>query len=316
MDFIGQASLLKGFRNELMHNTLGHAYAFTGERGIGKRTLSRYVAKTILCTNRDNDYRPCGTCRSCKGFDENINPNFKIIRNETRKILIKQIRDLIEDISIRPAEGRKVYLIEEADLMTPDAQNCLLKTLEEPPSYGIILLTTSIYESLLLTIRSRIVQIRLKPYSVKDMKSIAKVNNIDITDKEHLLSLSGGNPGRVIELIADKGFEENRNMVMRFVFEGNTRSKLEFNQYLSKRKNSFSPCMDILESVYRDVLLAQCSLADGLINSDKKDNIIKYAKGYSPLDISEKIARIQEVRSNLKRNMNYQLAVDMVTLDV
>ncbi len=316
MEFIGQASILKTFKNEMMHEALGHAYAFTGQKGIGKRTLAHYVAKTVLCTDKSNDFKPCGVCRSCRGFDENINPNFKVIRNETRKILIKQIRELIEDISIRPSVGKKVYLIEEADLMTTDAQNCLLKTLEDPPEYGIILLTTSVYESLLLTIRSRVVQIRLKPYSIQDMKAIATENNIDITDKEHFLSLSGGNPGRFIELLDDKGFEENRNMVMRFVFEGSTNSRLEFNQYLSKKKNSFSSCMDILESVYRDTLLAQCSLVDGLINSDKKDNIIKYAKGYSPLDISEKISRIQEVRSNLKRNMNYQLAVDMVTLDL
>lgn len=314
MDFIGQAPILERFRNEIINDKLGHAYAFTGEKGIGKRTLAHYIAKTILCIGKDNDIRPCGNCRSCRGIEEDINPYFKVIRSETRKILIKQIRELIEDISIRPAEGRKVYLIEEADLMTIDAQNCLLKTLEEPPTYGIILLTTSVFESLLLTIRSRIVQHRLKPYSVEDIRSISKINGIDITGKEYLISLSGGIPGRIFELAADKSFEENRIMIMKFVFEGDTYSKLELNQYLSKNRNVFSSCMDILESVYRDALLAQCSLTDGLINSDKKDNIIKYAKGLTPLDIFEKISGIQEIRSNLKRYMNYQLAVDMLTL--
>lgn len=316
MDFIGQASIVKGLRNELINDSLGHAYTFTGEKGLGKRTLAHYTAKLILCNEKNIDLKPCGVCRSCRGFDENINPNFKVIRNETRKILIKQIRELIEDISIKPASGKKVYLIEEADLMTPDAQNCLLKTLEEPPDYGIILLTTAVYESLLLTIRSRVVQLRLKPYSINEMKAIAKAKGIDISDREHFLSLSGGNPGRAIELFSDKGFEENRSMVLKFVFEGDTRSRLEFNQYLSKRKNAFSSCMDILETIYRDAMLVQCSFSDGLINSDKKDNIIKYAKGLSYLEISDRISRIQEVRSNLKRNMNYQLAVDMVTLDV
>lgn len=316
MDFTGQVPILERLRKEIKKGTLGHAYAFTGEKGIGKRTLAHYIAKTILCSEKGDDIEPCGRCRSCRSLDEGVNPNFKVIRNETRKILIKQIRDLIEDISVRPAEGKKVYLIEEADLMTIEAQNCLLKTLEDPPAYGIILLTTSVYESLLITIRSRVVQLRLKPYSAEEIKLIAKKNGIDITGREYLISLCGGIPGRIFELAADKSFEENRSMVMKFVFEGDTRSRLELNQYLSKNRNVFLSCIDILESVYRDALLAQCSLTDGLINSDKKDNIIKYAKGLSPLDIFEKISEIQEIRSNLKRYMNYQLAVDMLTLAV
>ncbi|HHW23788.1 MAG TPA: DNA polymerase III subunit delta' [Clostridiaceae bacterium] len=314
MGFTGQAHILERLKNEIKNGTLGHAYAFTGEKGIGKRTLAHYMAKTILCTEKGNDIEPCGKCRSCRSFEEGVNPNFRVIRNETKKILIRQIRDMIEDISVRPAEGKKVYLIEEADLMTVDAQNCLLKTLEEPPPYCIILLTTSVYESLLLTIRSRVAQLRLKPYTEGEIKTIAKANGIDIRGKEYLTSLCGGIPGRIFELASDKSFEENRNIVMRFVFEADTRSRLDFNQYLSKNKSAVSSCMDILESIYRDALMVQCSVTDGLINSDKKDNIIKYARGLSPDDIFAKISGIEEIRSNLKRYMNYQLAVDMLTL--
>lgn len=315
MDFIGQKSIIDSFKNNVNCNTLSHAYALTGPVGMGKKTLSHYLAKMLLCTGTEENV-PCGQCRSCKSFDAGSNPQFTVLRNETQKILIKQIRGLIEDICIRPAKGRKVYIIEEADRMTPDAQNCLLKTLEEPPAYAIILLTTAYFDSLLITVRSRIVHTRLKPYSKEELKRIAKNKGLDINGREHLLNWSQGIPGNALKLLGDSQFEENRDMVMKFVFNNHDFSNLELNQYLSKKKESFDECMDILESVYRDVLLVLCNAGDGLINSDKKNNIIEYAKNHEFLEITEKIAKIHEIRSNLKRNMNYQLAVDMVTLEI
>ncbi len=318
MQFIGQKPIIEGFRQKIKQNTLSHAYALTGPVGMGKRTLAHYLAKMLLCTGQE-DLSPCGQCRSCKSFEAGANPQFTVIRNETRNILIKQIRGLIEDIGIRPASGRKVYLIEEAERMTPDAQNCLLKTLEEPPSYAVILLTSAFYESLLLTVRSRVVQIKLKPASFEELKRIVDLKGVAIEGKEHLLTWSHGIPGKALQLLGDTQFEENRERVMAYVFNEDGFAHLEFNQYLSKKKESFDGCMDILESVYRDILVVSVNgsdKGDGLINSDKKDNILAYAQRNDPLVLTEKISRIHDIRSNLKRNMNYQLAVDMITLGV
>lgn len=315
MYYIGQTDIVDGFRNGIKHDTLGHAFVLTGETGIGKKTLAHFIAKALLCTEEEKTL-PCGHCRACRSFDGNINPNFFVIRSETRNIVIKQIRELIDNISIRPLKGRKVYIIENADRMTNQAQNCLLKTLEEPPPYAIIILTTANYEALLLTIRSRIIRINLKPCSINEMKLIIQKNGINIIGKEHFLSLSRGIPGKAIQLMEDKDFEENREKTLSFMFDENTGSTLSFNQYLSKNRSAFNTCLEILESLYRDILLVSCSLDGGLINSDKKDNILKYANKHSTIDVTEKISRIEKVRSNMKRNMNYQLAVDMITLDV
>lgn len=316
MEFIGQSSIVEDFGNKIKNNKLGHAYILTGEPGIGKRTLARYLAKTILCTDRKENQAPCGNCRACKTFDVNVNPNFTVVRHETRSIVIKQIRNMLEDIEIRPSEGKKVYIIEEADRMTTQAQNCILKTLEEPPPYAVIILTTAIYDSLLITIKSRAVQVSLKPYSLDEMREILNVNRISFADKEYLLSLSQGIPGKTINLIDDKDFEESRNKVMSFLFDNSTMSAMEFNKYLSDNKEAFSTCMDIIDSVYHDALMVLYSIEDGLINPDKKDNIIKYANEHSTYSIMQKISRIQEIRLNLKRNLNYQLAVDIVTLEI
>lgn len=314
MNYIGQTDIVDEFRNRIKHDSISHAFVLTGEKGIGKKNLAYFISKALLCTEKGDVQLPCGYCRACKGFDEKVNPNFMVIRSETKNIVIKQIRDLIDDIGIRPLQGRKVYIIEDADRMTVQAQNCLLKTLEEPPTYAKIILTTANYDALLLTIRSRIVRINLKPSSINDIKLIAQKKGIDIAGKEHLLSLSRGIPGKAFQLMADKDFEENRKETLKFIFNDDSSSKLEFNQYLSKNKGAFNVCVDILESIYRDALLIRCSLEDGLINSDKKDNILKYANMHSTIDITEKISRIEKVRNNMKRNMNYQLAVDIITM--
>lgn len=314
MNFIGQSSLVKDFKDKMENQSLSHAYAFTGPVGIGKRTFAGYLSQMLLC--EDLAHAPCGHCRSCRCFEAEGHPRLTIIRNETQKILIKQIRGLIEDIGMRPSSGRKVYVIEEADRMTPDAQNCLLKTLEEPPSYAVILLTTAYYESLLTTVRSRTVQIKMKPYKEQDIRDIVLKKGVVLKGKEHLLAWSQGNPGKALQLMNDEKFSENREKVLQFLFEEGEFPALEFNLFLSKRKESFLTCMDIMESVYRDALLVLFGQGDGLINSDKKDKIVAYANRYKPIELTEKIAIIQEMRSNLKRNMNYQLAVDTVTLEV
>ncbi|HHU91004.1 MAG TPA: AAA family ATPase [Clostridiaceae bacterium] len=314
MDYIGQTEIIDEFRKGIRHDSLGHAFVLTGEKGIGKKTLAHYIAKALLCTEKESVRLPCGCCRACKSFDEYVNPNLMVIRSETKNIVIKQIRDLIDDIGIRPLQGRKVYVIEDAERMTVQAQNCLLKTLEEPPDYAIIILTTSNYESLLLTIRSRVVRKQLKPSTINELKLIAQKKGIDTNGKEYLLALSRGIPGIAFQLMADKDFEKNREETLNFIFDENISTKLYYNQYLSKNRNAFAVCTDILESVYRDALLVKCSLEDGLINSDKKDNIMKYAKMHSTIDITEKISRIEKVRNNMKRNMNYQLAVDYITM--
>lgn len=314
MNYIGQTDIVDEFRNRIKHDSISHAFVLTGEKGIGKKNLAHFISKALLCTEKGDVQLPCGYCRACKSFDENVNPSFMLIRSETKNIVIKQIRDLIDDIGIRPLQGRKVYIIENADRMTVQAQNCLLKTLEEPPIYAKIILTTANYDALLLTIRSRIVRINLKPSSINDIKLIAQKKGIDIAGKEHLLSLSRGIPGKAFQLMADKDFEENRKETLKFIFNDDSSSKLDFNQYLSKNKGAFNVCVDILESIYRDALLIRCSLEDGLINLDKKDNILKYANMHSTIDITEKISRIEKVRNNMKRNMNYQLAVDIITM--
>lgn len=313
--FTGQNHIVKNFRNMHENGLLGHAYALTGPAGIGKKTLARVLAGMLLCYDAP-EKAPCGHCNACKTFEAGTNPNLLIIAPKTQKILIEQIRVLIEDISVKPPVGRKVYIIEDADRMTPQAQNCLLKTLEEPPSYAVILLTVSHIDSLLLTIRSRVAQLSLHRYSDLEIRKILAARSISGNQADSAIAFSEGIPGKAISLSENQEFHNLRELVIKSVLSrslANT-DDLELNNMLSKDKDALAVCLGIMESVYRDAALVGSGITDGLINGDKRDNIIEYARKRPMQEIMDNLARIEEIRSNIRSYMNYQLAVDMITL--
>ncbi len=313
--FIGQEALINRFTELYQSGSMAHAYALCGPDGIGKLTLARAFAKMLLCTGEAAN-PPCGVCRSCRSFEMDSNPNYMQISASTQKIGIEQIRALIDDIATKPAFGRKVYVIEDGERMTPAAQNCLLKTLEEPPSYGVIFITTALYSSLLSTVRSRLVHLTLTPYKEEELKEVVKRGGISFQGREYALAYSGGIPGKAVEFLADGGFEETRRQVMDFVFatESIAASMAEFNLYLSKNKQACNQALDILMSVYRDAMLLLCGEEIRLINPDKKGKLLEYIKKHDRIELANYIDRLEIMRNNLKHNLNYQLAVDMVTL--
>lgn len=135
-----------------------HAYLFVGQGGDEQFQVAKECSKTWLCNSKDN--KPCGTCKSCVQFDSNNHPDFEIIEPEANSIKIEKARYLIDKMIEKPiVSEKKIFIINEADKMTVQAQNCLLKVLEEPPTYGIIILVGSNEQVFLNTIRSRCVKL-------------------------------------------------------------------------------------------------------------------------------------------------------------
>lgn len=168
----------KIFLNKIVKsdNTV-HSYMFEGIEGIGKSIFARDFAKMLLCMG--DSKTDCRTCKSCIEFENNNNPDFIQIKPDGKVIKIEQIRQMQEKILEKPiVSDKKVYIIDDADLMTKEAQNCLLKTLEEPPKFAVIILVLSNDSKILNTIKSRCMRIFFEKLKNEELNKYA-VENFD-----------------------------------------------------------------------------------------------------------------------------------------
>lgn len=200
MDFcniIGNNAIKQLLTNSIRSNNLVHSYLFVGTDGIGKSLFAKEFAKMILCLE---DNKPCDTCSSCIKFESDNHPDFMFVDSEDEKsIKIGQIRLLQENISEKPiVSAKKVYIINNSDLMTVEAQNCLLKTLEEPPEYATIILLLSNESKLLNTIKSRGTKIVFQNLTEEELLEYAKRNNIEVNP--NLLNTCNGSISKLISL--------------------------------------------------------------------------------------------------------------------
>lgn len=201
MDFkniIGNREAKEYLKNSIKEGNILHSYLFLGTDGIGKKMIAKEFAKNILCNNTEEEI--C-TCKSCTYFLSDNHPDFFLINDEGETIKIDQIRKITEKVIEKPIiSDKKVYIINNAEKMTKEAQNCLLKTLEEPPEYVVIILISSNENVILNTIKSRCMMLKFKDISEEDLRKFATeiLDYEDLTD--NLLKSFGGSIGRAINL--------------------------------------------------------------------------------------------------------------------
>jgi len=175
---IGNEKNKELLKNIIDTNNIAHSYMFIGKDSIGKLLFAKEFAKAILCTAEE---KPCNKCKSCIEFDTYNNPDFSILDPEGTSIKIEQIRELIKKIYEKPVvSNRKVYIINDSNYMTKEAQNSLLKTLEEPPEYVTIILITSNENSFLPTIKSRCTKI--------SFNRLTNIELVEVLEKEYKYS--------------------------------------------------------------------------------------------------------------------------------
>lgn len=204
---------------KIENGTHSHAYIIEGPDGSGKHTLAAEICKALFCIGEDGDTFPCEKCRFCRMTDEGINTDISVLtRRERAAISVEATREMLSTLSYAPDEGRyKVYIIDEADKMTPQAQNTLLLSLEEPPSYVVFLLLCSDSAKLLETVRSRAALVRTElfgaDFTAAWLRKQPTVINSGVGDAEIMRAarMSGGALGAALEDLTnsrDKALEE------------------------------------------------------------------------------------------------------------
>jgi len=330
MDFsgiAGQKEVIGNLLYSLENDKISHAYIFSGPAGIGKRTVARIFAGILLCSGRKESGSlsrkatgSCGECQPCRLFEAGSNPDFYEIEAAGATIGVDEIRDLQGHMAVKPFYGeRKVYLVAEADKMTVQAQNCLLKTLEEPPSFAVIILTVSNYDALLETIRSRAVKYSFRENSREEVLGFLERKFGDgLKEKDFIASYSGGIIGKALELAGNEEFIALREETLK-IAEGISRSGLYdvFRAYdfFNNNKDHAETILDIMASYYRDLLVAKNAGKEKLlINSDKKDIIINNARDFEVRKLVKNIETIELTRLNIRKNVNFQLSIEVMLM--
>jgi len=315
---IGQQKVIGSLKRSLSENRIGHAYIFSGSAGMGKKTIAHIFAGLLLCENPQSG-ATCGQCHACRLFENGSNPDYHLISTEEPSIGVELIREIQGDVVVKPVySAHKVYVIEDAAKMTVQAQNCLLKTFEEPPSYVVILLLTSNYEALLETIRSRAQHLPFGKYSREQVTQAL----IERTGKSYdaiapAVEYSDGNIGAALELAESGEFSRLRDQVMSYlpgIAKGNPQDILEFTAFMEEQKDNAGLLLNVMLLYYRDLLVMhETGNENMLINSDKKDMILhNNGAGTGCRRLIDNIEAVEAARMALKKNANYQLVIDQL----
>lgn len=254
----GSDSLLALWR-DFLDGRMAHATLFSGESGIGKKTLARLLAQGLLC--RGEGTRPCGQCRDCKRFLARTHPDalFPVPAPKEKNIKIDALRQVIDALSRHSLEGgNRVILIENAERMTPQAQNCLLKTLEEAEESTFFLLTADVESAILPTIRSRCRVIRMQPWRPERIEKTLLERGVS-PDRSHALSLyCEGSLGRALQMQEDETYWAARELARRSFLSIRRSADLATAAALLKdQKDSGDLLLDILEQETRALLHAK-----------------------------------------------------------
>ena len=278
-NIVGNNKIKESLENTINSGNVSHSYLFVGKAGIGKKLFAKDLAKKVMCLKDES-------CESCIKFDANSNPDFSIIVPDGKSIKIEQIRNMQARIAEKPIiSNQKVYIIDDADLMSEESQNCLLKTLEEPPEYAMIILIASNETKMLQTIKSRCVIIRFEDLTTEEISQILNTNDKDI------IKLCEGSVAKAETISQKKEVFDNLKIIANL---------LEKNSLIDVFNNA-----DLLYSSKDDIM----TLLDFL-------NIIFFEKTKENLRYSKAITIIEETKKKILSNNNYDMCIDYMLMHI
>ena len=320
-DIIGQESIKKHLQTAIKTGNLSHAYIINGEYGSGRQTIASALAKTIQCQSKTDDTDACGVCTSCKQAESHNHPDIKYITHDKTSISVNDIREqLNNDISIKPYSSEyKIYIIPDANKMTEQAQNALLKTIEEPPVYAIIILLTENCDSLLPTIRSRCVTLTMNPIE-KDKICTYLENKFQLEPEQAQIAANycQGNIGKAIRFASSSDFIEMKNQVLKLLKNLDSMdiaSIIDTIKEFSTHKNDINDYLDLMLLWYRDVLMFKVTKdANLLLYSDEYSAISEQATKRDYENIENIIAAIDKAKVRLKANVNFDVTIEFMIL--
>ena len=306
MNFIGHNEVRRGFEKSIKSNAPSHAHLIIGPDGIGKSLLAKEWALEILGKTENRDY-------------------IDIVQYRTEKASfgVDDIREVITEVNKKPYEGdKKVIIINQGNKLTVQAQNALLKTIEEPPNGVYIIITCESGELILDTIKSRCQIHKLTPLSIEEMNKfiVKEHNDLSPEMKKTVLAFAEGIPGKIDKFLNNETFAEIRNMAVSLLHDSGSKESstvLKYEEKLSKLNDKKDEFMSMIVSFVRDIILAkELNETPFIINSDKIEDIKKLANEMSFKKLNSIVDIVLETKRNLDRNTNAAITFDVMLIKI
>ena len=319
-NIIGHEQIIEHLQNAIRLDKVSHAYILNGPDQSGKMMLAEAFAMALQCEKKGVE--GCMSCHSCKQAVSHNQPDIIYLQHEKpNTISVKDIRSQInQDITIRPyASPYKIYIINEAEKMNHQAQNALLKTIEEPPSYGIIILLTTNADSFLPTILSRCIRLNLKPVANEKIRDfLMKRYQIPDYHADISVAFAQGNVGKAIQLASSDNFKELKDaavQLMKRIKDIEVYEMGEAVRQISNFKLTINDYFDIMMVWYRDVLMYKATMdINSLIFREQVYEIKNQASKSSYHGIQKILDALEKAKIRLNANVNFELVIELLLL--
>lgn len=297
----------------LQRQRIAHAYLFTGAPSIGKTHLAREFAAALNCENTE---RPCDTCRSCVRSRQWLHPDVLLVEPDGTRIKIDQVRQAQRELVLSPYEGRwRVCIITDFQLATPEAANALLKTLEEPPSRVVLILTAYDASTLLPTVVSRCQEMALRRVSTEQVRCALLERSPDTPDKDDLLArLAGGRVGWALRALSDKSLLETRRRDLDTLHEllhSGRAERITAAERLSERED-LPEALRLWQTWWRDLLVLLSGCQDLVTNVDCAASLSQVAAWCSVEQAHRAALGLESTLRQLEQNVNARLALEVL----
>ena len=319
-DIIGHDRVKDHLQKAIEYHKVSHAYILAGEEGMGRKTLAKAFAMTLLCERSDKE--PCMQCHACRQILSGNHPDVIWVTHEKpASIGVDDIRTQINDtIYIKPySSSYKIYMVDEAEKMTVQAQNALLKTIEEPPSYAVIILMTTNQEVFLPTILSRCIQLNLRPlknHLVSDY--LTETMGVPEEKANIYAAFARGNLGKAIHLASSEEFSLLFRQVLTLlknIKEMDIAMLLDSIKKLQEDNLDLYECLDFMQLWYRDILMFKVTKdINMLVFKEEYSVVSKLCQKSSYEGLETILNAIEKAKTRLDANVNTDLALELMLL--